>query len=606
MCGITGIYSKVPISNIKERIEKMNLSIGHRGPDAEGILKKNEKIALGHKRLSIIDISNEANQPMTSNSGRWNIVFNGEIYNFKEIASEINYNFKTHSDTEVILGAIEEKGIDWFLERANGMFAIGLYDNQEEKLFLVRDRLGIKPLFFYRSNSNIIFSSEIKGILNSGLVEAIFNENAVDEYLANRYVRSPYTFFKNIYQVEPATYLIVDNNINVKERKFWVIPEDFNTESKYNEEEILDEFESELVKAIKYRLISDVPLGTYLSGGVDSSLITAITAIEKGTGVNTYTIGFPELNEFKYSKIIADKYGTSHHEIVVNKEDYIINWERLIKYKDAPLGVPNEIPLALMSNKLKEKITVVLSGEGADELLGGYGRIFRSPFEYENIPLGNENFYDFFIKKYEYVPRALRNEYLIFPQGYRDLFDNLISNEFLSTSREQSVFKFFHKYHIRGLLQRVDMTTMQTAVEARVPFLDHNLIEFSYKKIPYDLKLNWKGLAEKEKARKQSSDEFSEYLDTPKYLLKRLSYKYLPKEIIERKKVGFPVPLTDWFSELENMAIDLLQETVWLKKGVVNELVGKSKKENRAGQILWMFINIELFRKNYFNQEWRW
>lgn len=606
MCGITGIYSTRKISKIKKRIDRMNNSILHRGPDAGAYyLNNNRRLALGHRRLSIIDTRDIANQPMHTKSGNWHIVFNGEIYNFQEIKQNLNHNFETDSDTEVIIAAVEEKGIDWFLMKANGMFSIALYNSLKDKLFLIRDRLGIKPLFYFNNGTHLIFSSEIKAILSSGLVKAEFNENAVDEYLANRYVRSPYTFFKNIFQIEPATYLEIESDLFSKEKKYWDFPKEFNMSENYNEETILEDFEKVLVKSIKYRLLSDVPLGTYLSGGVDSSLITAITAINKKEKLNTYTIGFDELNEFKYSKLIAEKYNTEHHEILMNKEDYMINWESLIKYKDAPLGVPNEIPLAVMSSKLKEKITVVLSGEGADELLGGYGRIFRLPFDYENSQ-HKEEFYDTFIANYEYVPRSMRDKLINTPKEYRDEFDDKIKLEFTNRSNEENIFKFFHKYHVKGLLQRVDMTTMQASVEARVPFLDHNLIEFSYKKIPYNLKLKWNDNSAKEKAKNLTASEYSENLDTPKYILRKLSYKYLPKEIIKRKKVGFPVPLNDWFINFEELAKELLAESDWLKSNVLDELICKSKKEARAGQILWMFINIELFRKNYFTKSWEW
>ncbi|WP_194768191.1 asparagine synthase (glutamine-hydrolyzing) [Tamlana sp. I1] len=604
MCGITGIYSKNNISNIEERIQRMNTSIVHRGPDAGGFYV-NRNLVLGHRRLSIIDTRQVSNQPMHSNSKVWHLVFNGEIYNFEEIKSELDYNFKTSSDTEVILAAVEEKGVDWFLNLANGMFSIALYNSENEDLFLIRDRLGIKPLYFYNDGENIIFSSEIKAILSSGLVNAEFNDDAVDEYLANRYVRSPYTFFKNIFQVNPGTYLSIKKNLSSIEHKYWDIPDVFNMSTDYNEEDILKELDEELNKAIRYRLIADVPLGTYLSGGVDSSLITAITALNKNEKINTYTIGFDEINEFEYSEVIAKKYNTEHHEILMKKEDYLSNWERLIKFKDAPLGVPNEIPLAVMSSKLKEKITVVLSGEGADELMGGYGRIFRTPFDYEN-EVTNESFYDYFISKYDYVPRSMRDELINTSKSYRNEFDTEIKAQFNKSTNEENIFKFFHKYHVKGLLQRVDMTTMQTSVEARVPFLDHNLIEFSYNKIPFNLKLRWISEDAEMQARTMNSNEYSEVLDIPKYLLRKLSYKYLPKDIIERKKIGFPVPLTEWFDNLESLALELLPNAKWLKKGVVNELIEQSKTESRAGQILWMFINIELFKRNYFNKEWKW
>lgn len=604
MCGINGIFSNKIITNLEKRIVSMNDSIKHRGPDASDFYIDN-KLAFGHRRLSIIDTSVDANQPMHSKSNLWHMVFNGEIYNFKEIKEELSYSFLTSSDSEVIIAAVEEKGFDWFINKANGMFALALYNSLSKELYLVRDRLGIKPLYYYQDKDKIVFSSEIKAILSSGLVAAKFNELAVDEYLGNRYVRAPYTFFENIYQLEAGTYLKIDYSIDLIQKTYWEIPQNFNTDQSFNEEELKQEFEKELIKSIKYRLISDVPLGTYLSGGVDSSLITAITAKSKKESINTYTIGFPELNEFEYSKIIAEQYSTIHHEIMMTKEDYVDNWERLIGFKDGPLGVPNEIPLAVMSKKLKEKITVVLSGEGADELMGGYGRIFRAPFDYKNEDT-NLTFYEYLINDYEYVSREMRDIFLTTSKEYRKEFDNKIVKDFSNKSNEENVFRFFHKYHVKGLLQRVDMTTMQTSVEARVPFLDHKLIEFVYSKIPYNLKLKWKSKKEEIKAMKMKSSEYSETLDTPKYLLREVAYNHIPKSIVDRKKVGFPVPLTKWFNNLEEMAKELLTNVFWLKEGTLNNLLEISKKESRAGQVLWMFINIEIFRKQYFTKDWEW
>ncbi|MEO9893555.1 asparagine synthase (glutamine-hydrolyzing) [Aurantibacter sp.] len=605
MCGIAGIFGKDSVNRLKDRIIKMNDSIVHRGPDSGAFYTFKDNLALGHRRLSIIDLREIANQPMHSNNKEWHIVFNGEIYNFQEISKQLNYDFNSDSDTEVILAAVQQKGIDWFLNQANGMFAIALFNSTTKELILARDRMGIKPLYYFNDGEQLVFSSEIKAILASGLVPAGFNEAAVDEYLANRYVRAPYSFFKGIYQVLPGSYLKIDEDFYLGEHNYWSLPTSFNKVTGYSENEIEAKFENELKKAIEYRLIADVPLGTYLSGGVDSSLITAITAEAKKDKVNTYTIGFPELNEFEYARVIADKYNTKHHEIIMNKEDYIQNWERLISYKDSPLGVPNEIPLAIMSSKLKEKITVVLSGEGADELMGGYGRIFRAPYDYENSS-SDKSFYDYLIDKYEYVSREMRDALIVTPKIYRKEFDDKLNTLFDKGSNEENVFRFFHTYHVKGLLQRVDMTTMQTSVEARVPFLDHNLIEFSYNEIPYDLKLKWVDEKSENEARHKSASEYSETLDIPKYLLRKVSYNYLPKEIIERKKVGFPVPLTEWFENLEEMARNLLTECSWLKQGVLEQLIEKSKTESRAGQVLWMFLNIELFKKQYFNKDWQW
>jgi asparagine synthase (glutamine-hydrolysing) len=614
MCGINGIISKCDVDNINERVHSMNDAIQYRGPDAHGVTQLNVNICFGHRRLAIIDLDERSNQPMSNVDGSLVISFNGEIYNYKDIKSELNgkYVFSTNSDTEVILASVQVHGIDWFLNRANGMFAFSIYDRRNNSIYLARDRFGIKPLYYTVTRDKIIFSSEIKGILKSGLIDAIFNENAIDEYLGNRYVREPFTFFDNIFQVKSSTYLKVDvKTFKIKEKKYWELPV-LNFDVVYNEEEIIKQTNEEIVKAVSRWSISDVNVGSYLSGGLDSSLITALLNYNKRKNkINTYTIGFPEkgYNEFEFSEIVSNIYNTKHNSITVSRDSYMNQWEAIIKYKDAPLAVPNEIPLALMSNVLCNDISVVMSGEGADELFGGYGRIFRSPFDYHNhINSSNESFYSYFIHKYEYISRHIRDKSINCSSPLRIFHDELQSSSFSRYKNEENVFRFFHTNHINGLLNRLDTTTMQASVEARTPFLDHELIEYVYNNIPYELKLKWNKSDSKIMAKNMFSNRYSEILDTPKYILKKVSEQYLPKSIIYRKKVGFPVPLTNWFQELEETAHETLYNAYWLRSGAINNLIYdiKSKHHDRSGQLLWMFINVELFRKAYFNTNWRW
>lgn len=605
MCGINGIISQKSINNLEERIEKMNSSIYHRGPDAGGTYIENNSLGLGHRRLSIIDLDSRSNQPMVSNSGQYIIVYNGEIFNFEEIKAQLSYDFKTTSDTEVILAALENKNLDWFINQANGMFAFAIFDKKSQELTLVRDRFGIKPLFYYKDDNQIIFSSEIKGILSSGLVDAQFREKSIDEYLGNRYVREPFTFFRNIKQVKSSHYIRFNKKLQTQETKYWELP-NLNFSEEYNEAEILERTDDEVKKAVKRWLISDVKVGAYLSGGVDSSLTTAIIA-QTTNNVDTYTIGFEEkgFNEFEFAKIVAQKYNTKHREFTLDVNNYINEWQRLIWYKDAPLAVPNEIPLAIMSTNLSKDITVVISGEGADELFGGYGKIFRLPFDYSNNPIKKEKFYTEFITHYEYVPRSIRDKFLT-SNNDRNYFDQPIKEDFENYSNEENIFRFFHTYHIKGLLQRVDMTTMQTSVEARPPFLDHELIEYVYKHIPYSLKLKWKNEQAKKEAKKLKAAQYSEVLDSPKYILKEVARKYLPDEIIDRRKMGFPVPLSNWFPNLTELAEGLLLNASWVKQDKIQELIAEVKHNHRSGQLLWMFINIEIFKQKYFNKSWRW
>lgn len=605
MCGINGFLSKKKIDNARFRIEKMNNSLAHRGPNAEGILLFEEgSVALGHRRLAILDLDKRANQPFLLDNNNA-LVFNGEIYNYSELKNEIGYSFCTKSDTEVLAVGIKQKGID-FIKKCNGMFAFGFWDDHSKNMVLARDRFGIKPLYYYADENVFVFSSEIKGILNSGLVKAEFNEEAIDEYLGNRYIREPYTFFRNIYQLPAGHYMTVTKELKIEIKKYWCLPEKFNYDKEYNEEEIYDSFKKQLNRAIKYRMVADVTVGSYLSGGVDSSLISAVASLNSNKPINTYTIGFQELNEFEYARLVKEKYKTNHHEILMDQSNYFEMMEEIIKFKDSPLGVPNEIPLAQMSKVLKEDITVVLSGEGADELMGGYGRIFRTPFDFQNVDKGcTDDFYSYFVNKYEYVPREMRDRYLECSHPLREKFDQKIRVAFNQRRNEENVFRFFHQYHVKGLLQRVDITTMYASVEARVPFLDHELVEFCYKSVPYSLKLKWNSNENEYLAVTKRALEYSEILDTPKYLLRKYALELLPEEVVIRKKMGFPVPLNNWFPELEKLVKDKLTNTQWIRKGTIEELCKECEINPRSGQLLWMFLNVEIFRKMYFEKEWR-
>lgn len=604
MCGINGILSKYPVKGIKDRVLQMNTAIMHRGPDAGNVLEiMGDKGILGHRRLSIIDLNPRSDQPMSLTDCDCAITYNGEIYNYKQLKAGLRHSFKTESDTEVLLAGLSEEG-NTFVNKCNGMFAFGYWNGAKKELMLCRDRMGIKPLFYYYDSEKVIFSSEIKGILSSGLVEARLNYDALDDYFGYRYVREPYTFFENIYQVEAGTICFFDSTLNRSSYRYWDIPVSFNQSKEYQAETIREQFEDRLVKAVRRRMISDVPLGTYLSGGVDSSILSAITAKESKGRIHTYTIGFEEMNEFPYAQMVSQRYGTFHHEIRMNQNDYLQKMEEIIGYKDAPLGVPNEIPLAIMSGKLKDKITVVLSGEGADELLGGYGRIFRSPFDYRNHAT-ELDFYDAFIHQYEYVPRYIRDKYINSAYKIRSRFDQEIKARFLEHENEYNVFWFFHKYHVKGLLQRVDTTTMLTAVEARVPFLDHELIEFAYSEIPYEMKLRWKSESCKNQAKTLYASEYSEKLDIPKAILREVAYEYLPSEVIERKKVGFPVPLAAWKKRLVEMAREELKQACWLKSAMdVDGLLKECLVLPQGAQVIWMLINMQMFYKRYFNRKW--
>lgn len=601
MCGINGIVSfdKEPIDSLEKRIAKMNSSIAHRGPDNNEFYLS-QKYAYGHLRLSILDIDSRANQPMRYKNHV--LVYNGEIFNYKQIRNELKYNFKTDSDTEVILIAVVEKGIDWFLKKANGFFAFAIMNEESGSIVLARDRFGIKPLIYTKLDNILIFSSEIKGILASGLTEAHFRYDKVEEYLSYRFILEPYTFFSNIYQVDSGTYKEYDSYGFSSTHRYWKLPntKDFKVK---NEKNLIRDLSNKVKQAVEDWAITDVPLGSFLSGGLDSSLTSAILS-RNIKNLKTYTIGYDEkgYNEFKYAKLVAHHIGSDHKELKDNLESYNKNWENLIKFKDSPLAVPNEVPLATMCSELKKDITVVISGEGADELFGGYGKIFQLPYELTKNKIEN-NILTYFIKEYSYVSKSLLNKYFVNQsKSFEESMKNILES---SLNNQDFIYRFFHSIHIKGLLARVDMTSMQASVEARPPFLNHELIEYVYEHIPNSIKLKW---IDKEPEQNLTPKEYSEIYDIPKYPLKKISEEFIPLEIIYRKKMGFPVPLNEWYDslikelDLDSELFENILSRDFKKEDFLNEL----KQENRFGQSLWMLINLQKFYYLYFKKNWKW
>jgi len=640
MCGILGQISCNNIAIDKNRF-KFALDLqAQRGPDDSGVYMDNNMI-FGHRRLSIIDLDRQSKQPMISNCGNYILVFNGEIYNYKEIQQDLikkGYIFKTSSDTEVLLNSFIEyniKCVDKFI----GMFAFAIYNKKDCSTYIVRDRLGVKPLYYCKENDKFIFSSEIKSILALGIKKDL-NIDAISSYMSFRYPILNDTFFKDIYSLSPGHYIKLTPE-DTKIVEYWNVAHKFKEqENDKGEKYYISKLQTLLESSVKYRMIADVPLGAFLSGGVDSSIITALMAQNSNKKIKTFTIGFREdgFNEFEYANMVAEKFNTDHRKIVLSGKNYVDKMSELIFYKDAPLSVPNEVPLYLMSKELKKYITVVLSGEGADEIFGGYGRIFRSPYDYEriknidNLSLDNKEKEELcrnFIKKY--VKKKFENEIEHFMNIYsytsfkdkqnllnssidlkrieKKLRDKFLQyfNELEYESYYNKLMYTFEKIHIVGLLHRVDTTTMATSVEARVPFVDHRVVEFAFT-IPFKYKLKWKNGRAKKKSNTLMSDKISEQYDIPKYILKKSYEAIIPKEVLYRKKMGFPVPLNAWFGgEFNDYAKKILLSDVAKARKLYNvEKIEKLlnndilKINNSSAMKVWMLINIELFCQNFF------
>ena len=617
----------------------MKKCLKNRGPDADGIYE-DENYGLINSRLKILDLSDEANQPMffKDQENDLVIVYNGEVYNFWEIRKELEtlgHSFKTTSDTEVLLHAFAQWGIN-FLQKLNGMFAFALLDRKNNELYLVRDRLGIKPLFYSLVNNEkenqkiLVFGSNIPAILSSGLVSSQHDIEGVSSYLSFRYALGEKTLFKNIKKLLPGHYIHVkEGNLNIVE--WWDLDLSSFGKRKIPFSQTKNEVLNRFSQSTKYRMISDVPVGAYLSGGVDSSAVVAFMSRHTDHPVKTYTVGFEEDNEFEYAKIIAEKFNTDHKEIIVSPEKYFETMIELIHEKGEPLGVPNEIPLYLMSKELRKDIVVVLSGEGADELFYGYGRIFQLWYDFERLKKAEKSllhrflysglvekykgwdtrdYATFFVQRYSYVPFELKErlfkenlwaETLKKDQHIYEFFQKVFKKPFSESLNNQDATGYvFLKVHLPNLLGRVDNSTMATSVEARVPFLDHNLVEF-VTTLNREIKVKWKSLFSKIKAIRKSSDEISENHDIPKYVLKKSLEGILPDEILYRRKKGFPVPLQKWFS---SEAVKIVKRLILEEGSFTKQLFKKEELENlilnydgsyQKAYLIWFVLNLEVW-----------
>lgn len=651
MCGILGqIKLKNDILRDTRRFVKSLNLMAHRGPDDMGY-KLGEEYIFGHRRLSIIDLSKNAAQPMISHDGKVIITFNGEIYNFMELRNDLlkkGYHFKSKSDTEVLLNGYHCFGID-FINRCNGMFGLAIYDKRFNKAFLVRDRMGIKPLYYCIENNRLTFSSEIKSILAYEDITSELNMDAVSSYLSFRYPILSDTFFKGIFSLDPGHYIEI-NEGKIRSVKYWDPTDKIEEQNNDKGESFyLDMLRKTFQSSVKYRMLSDVPVGAFLSGGIDSSAITAVMSELTNDPVKTFTIGYGEkdYNEFYYANLIATMFKSEHYEIRSDETAYFENLDNLIDIKDAPLSIPNEVPHYELCCNLKKNATVVLTGGGADEIFYGYGRIFRSTYDYERLKrldlisnngsntvfaknfkakygrLDFENELEHFMNIYDYTGLEMKKKLLNSScinfdetsEKFKAKFLNIF-NEIKSGTYLDKMGHAFLKVHLPGILLHNDVISMATSVELRVPYLDHRLVEFSLS-VPVHYKLKWKSEANKLKSAHLMSDKISENYDTPKYLLRKAYENKIPREIINRKKLGFPVPLHQWLGgNYRKYAAELLLSDKakkreiyntdnlkkWLGSSSLQHYQGDSRtyQDSLAGKI-WMLMNLEIFLKKYFD-----
>jgi len=578
MCGIVGIFNFQKKSKVNEPLlVKMRDEMIHRGPDDCGLWISDDGFTgLAHRRLSIIDLSYSAAQPMCNEDKTIWVVFNGEIYNHAEIRIELvkkGHRFKTdHSDTEVIVHGFEEWGIDC-LQKFRGMFAIGIWDDSKKELWLIRDRIGVKPLYYTINNGSFIFASEIKSLLTDRNIKREVNEEAFYHYLSFLTTPSPQTMFENIKKLSAGHYLRIDSRGDIKINCYWDVLDFTSPLSDVSEACIAERLIDELRVSVKYRAISDVPVGIFLSGGIDSSVNAALFSEGRLDTVNTFTIGYEGenpscLNEFAYARKMAKIIGANHHEKILGVDEFIDFLNKLVFHQDEPIADPVCFPIFHVSKLAKENgVTVCQVGEGSDELFMGYPGWLTALklYKLNSLPVPN------FIKKaglsflklsgrresysYEWLRRAVER-LPIFWGGAEAFFEPekklLISEKlrknFKNFSSFEAIKPIFNSFNEKSwsktplcwmsyldlklrlpelLLMRVDKMSMAVSLEARVPFLDHKFVEFAMS-IPEEIKSGGHEL---------------------KHILKKAVKGLIPDEIIYRSKQGFGVPIYEWFSE---------------------------------------------------------
>lgn len=572
MCGITGFVDKKNKFARKQRIsiiESMLDSIEHRGRDDKGFYADG-KIVIGHCRLSILDTSQAGKQPFFSLKKDKVLSYNGEIYNFLKLNEILknDYKFKSSCDTETLLHAYEKWGIDSLI-KLKGMFAFSLYDKNINSFFLAIDRFGIKPLYYLDNDEFFVFSSEIKAILKFPSVKVKINENVIGEQLLYRSISGGLTLIKNIKKLEPAHYFKLNIKTGKKKiKKYYSVKKRL-----IQEKSIKKDIVNLLFKSVGEHLIADVPVGLQLSGGVDSSLIAAIATQIKKQRFHTFSIGLKMAgwNEFKYSRQVAKKFKTKHHELYFNEKDFCELLPVLTYYLDEPINHPHSIPMYILSKYARDKVKVLISGEGADEVFFGYKRyaiLFKDNSLNEKKIIESSQFLK--ISEAKKVFRGqLKNLYSFRKKitiKYKNLFDKL--------------FYYDMATYLPPLLLRQDKMGMAANIENRVPFLDHEIVEYGY-----SLPLKYK-LAKNE----------------TKKIIKEVAAQFFPKELVYRAKIGFGLPISSWLKNSNGLGKYLIffsgqmAKRLFLDYNYINKVIAEHKSgEKDHGQLLWILISLEIW-----------
>ena len=552
----------------------MNKSLTHRGPDSSGIHEQ-DNIGLGHVRLKIIDLSAEANQPFHSKDQRFTLVYNGEVYNFEELRATYQLDCRTHSDTEVILELFQKEGNKTF-SLLNGMFALAIYDHQQQVLTMARDRMGEKPLYYFQKENQIAFSSELNSLKSISEIKAqlTINPDAIRNFLHLGYIPHPLSIYQEI-QKFPAGHYGEIKDGTLKTFPFWNLSEEIKAVVESNQSRALATLDGLINDSVNLRLKSDVPFGTFLSGGIDSSLVTAIAQKNHSTTIRSYAIGFKEKshNEAEHAKAVAKALKTDHTEFTVSEKEALQLVPKMLSAYGEPYGDSSAIPSLMVAQLASQEVKMVLSGDGGDELFMGYGfynwahrlhqpltHLLRKPIgkslqwasprlqragKVFDFPKGKSKSHIFSQEQYYFSESEVDNLLLAAPSTIlRELNEEYNCKRTLSPRENQSLFDLYY-YLPDDLLAKVDIASMQSSLEVRIPLLDHRIVQFA-------LNLN-------ENLKVKNGEQ--------KLLLKQVLYQYLPSQLFDRPKQGFSIPLAKW---LEGDLAYLIHE--YLNKAVVEKL----------------------------------
>ena len=611
MCGICGYISSKSID--EDTLILMNNSMYHRGPDDSGAIQfNNNHIGLAHRRLSIIDLSPQGHQPMFSSDGMKIVVFNGEIYNYTELKQELicaNFRFKSNSDTEILLAAYEYWGFNC-VDKLSGMFSFVIYDMNKNILFGARDRFGKKPLYYYHVETEFVFSSELKPIMLYPFFKKELNTSVLGRYLCNGYILPPDRIFKSTHQLPPGhKFIFSDDKLEIS--CYWNPVTAYKSHSKeliFDFQEAKNALKGVINSSVKQRLISDVPLGTFLSGGIDSTLITAIAQTNSSKPIKTYSIGFEEkeYDEACYAKRIAQYLGTEHHETYINEKMMLDLVDGIPEYYDEPFADSSQIPSMLVSKLARQDITVALSGDGGDELFCGYrsydyvkiAKIFDDirPICQIFLPLIKDKIHPYLHTILNNDVEAVKTQYhsgkyeksiaALLIKPYTDL-NYPIETEFAFSNWQLRRMLLDMQVYLPGdILTKVDRASMRYSLETRCPLLDHKVAEISFK-IPHKFKYKNK---------------------TKKHILKEIVYDFVPRKLLDHPKKGFSVPIGRWLMGPLKSRLDQYCEKRFIERQGIFSYGGlmpilnnffSSTNGDENSELLWRYFVFQIWYSRY-------